>query len=154
MFNTNLFVTSPAELEDRLAKWQRLLELRDELEQLRLAREGLLRRLHQMRRTLDGQRRESAEIRARTRELIARIIRRLKESPGSTLTPEEEQQIAALDAWRQRLENEIADMEQQLKVAAFEAESLEASLNEVQQQVDQLAAEMGEDASCSQPKGH
>jgi uncharacterized coiled-coil DUF342 family protein len=154
MFSNNLFSTSSADLEDRLSKWQRLLDLRDELEQLRLAREGLLRRLHQMRQTLDGHRRESGELRARTRDLISRIRRRLKEFPGSTLTPEEEREIAALDAWRQRLENEILEMEQKLKVAAFEAESLEASLNDVQQEVDQLAAEIGEDARSSHSQEH
>jgi chromosome segregation ATPase len=58
--------------------------------------------------------------------------------------------LAELEAWQQRLERDITDLEHRVKVAAFEAESLEMTLNELRQQADEIAAELEEENGFSE----
>ncbi|GBC83050.1 hypothetical protein HRbin10_02189 [bacterium HR10] len=145
-----LFYSAPRSAAERASKLERLAEIQDELERLIDVRKRLMERLARMRSELDGHRRESLDIRMRTMELVNRIRRRLQESPGSSITPEEERMLAELEAWQQRLERDITDLEQRVKVAAFEAESLEATLNELREQADAIAAELEQEEGFSE----
>ncbi len=146
----DLFSSSPKSAEERASKLERLAELQDELQQLIDVRRRLMERLARMRSELEGHRRESLDIRMRTMDLVNRIRRRLQESPGSFITPEEERMLAELEAWQQRLERDITDLEHRVKVAAFEAESLEATLNELREQADAIAAELEQEEGFSE----
>jgi hypothetical protein len=61
---------------------------------------------------------------------------------------------AYLDLLQQKaqvaLERDIADLEQRVKVAAFESESLEATLNELREQADAIAAELEQEEGFSE----
>jgi chromosome segregation ATPase len=146
----DFFYSAPKNAEERVSKLERLAEIQDELERLIDVRKRLMERLARMRSELEGHRRESLDIRMRTMELVNRIRRRLRESPGSSITPEEERMLAELEAWQQRLERDITDLEHRVKVAAFEAESLEMTLNELRQQADEIAAELEEENGFSE----
>ncbi len=145
----DLFSAAPRN-EERISKLERLAELQSELERLIGVRKRLMERLARMRQELEGHRRESLDIRMRTMELIQRIRKRMEESPTSALTPEEERMLAELEAWQRRLEQNIADLEQRVKVAAFEADSLEAALAELRAQADELAAEVEREQGFSE----
>ncbi|MCS6816205.1 MAG: hypothetical protein N0A16_09040 [Blastocatellia bacterium] len=145
-----LFFSSFKSAEERASKLERLAEIQDELQRLIDVRRRLMERLARMRSELEGHRRESLDIRMRTMDLVNRIRRRLQESPGSSITPEEERMLAELEAWQQRLERDISDLEHRVKVAAFEAESLEVTLNELREQADAIATELEQEEGFSE----
>jgi chromosome segregation ATPase len=144
MFN-NFFYTATNKNEDRFSKLERLAEIETELDHLVEVRDRLLEQLGRMRGELEGHRRESLEVRMRALDLFNRLARRAEESPDGSINPEDENLLHQLDSWRQRLEGEVAKMERKLKVAMFEAESLESTLNELRDQAASLAAELDDD---------
>jgi hypothetical protein len=147
MFN-NFFYTATKKNEDRFSKLERLAEIETELDQLVEVRDRLLEQLGRMRGDLEGHRRESLEVRMRALDLFNRIARRVEETSDSTINPEEEKLLYQLDAWRQRLEGEVGKLERKLKVAMFEAESLEATLDELREQAADIAAELDDEETA------
>jgi predicted nucleic acid-binding Zn-ribbon protein len=147
MFN-NFFYVATNKHEDRFSKLERLAEIETELDQLVEVRDRLMEQLSRMRGDLEGHRRESLEVRMRALDLFNRIARRIEETSDSAITPEEEKLLYQLDAWRQRLEVEVANLERKLKVAMFEAESLETTLNELREAAANIAAELDDEETA------
>jgi len=141
MFN-NLFFRIPDDTEDKFSKLERLAEIEDKLEELMSARHRLLGKLGQMRNELEGHRRDSVEVRMRAMELLNQVSRRIEQSPEASLSRDEERLLYELDARRQQLEKEVSELERKLKVATFEAESLDATLDELKDLAATLEAEL------------
>jgi chromosome segregation ATPase len=130
--------------EDRLAKLERLAEIRDDLQDLVKARDRLVKELTRMREKLEDHRRSSTELRTRATQLLGRLIERAEneDTDAQTLSPEDERTLEEIDVSRRQLEREVEETDRRLRIAQFEADTLAASLEDLEEQVAELAEDL------------
>jgi chromosome segregation ATPase len=130
--------------EDRLAKLERLTQIRNELMELIQVRDRLVNELTTMKTRLQEHRHASTELRSRATELLERLIEKYQREgmTDQSLSVEDEQMLEEIDVSRIQLEHEVDDTDRRLRIAQFEADSLAMTLEDLELQVEQLAADL------------
>lgn len=137
------FETKEDRFEWHRTSLARLAEIEDEFMMLIQARDRLLKELTSLKETLESHRRQGALLNLRAAELLDRLARRAdKAEDNDVLIPEERELINKLNASRRQLERDVLATERQLKIAQFEAKSLTELLEELEDQVAELAVDL------------
>jgi len=146
MFDELDFYAAHSWREDRLAKLQRLAQIRDELMELVKVRDRLVKELTSMKTKLEHHRRASAELRSRATQLLERLVEKSQREGAADqpFSAEDERMLEEIDASRIQLEREVEETDRRLRIAQFEADSLAMTLEDLEDQVEELAAELGE----------
>ena len=147
MFDELDFYAAHSWREDRLAKLERLAQIREELIELVKVRDRLVKELTNMKAKLEHHRRVSADLRSRATRLLERLVEK-SQREGAAEQPfsiEDERMLEEIDASRIQLEQEVEETDRRLRIAQFEADSLAMTLEDLEDQVAELAAELGED---------
>lgn len=144
MIDEHNFDLSESRFQQRQANLARLAEIRNELKILVQARNRLLRELATLKATLESHRQAGAAIRLRAMQILARLTKRAEAgiSESQLVTSDDERLLNELEASRIQLEKDVQMTERRLKIAQFEADSLAELLEELEDQVAEIAAEL------------
>lgn len=149
MFDDFNFDSTEEHLQQYRANLTRLAEIQDELKTLVQARDRLLKELTTLKATLEAHRMAGSAIRLRAMQILSRLAKQAEEglADEQLLTSDDEKLINDLDASRLQLEHDVDETERRLKIAQFEADSLAEMLEDLEDQVAQIAADLdtGED---------
>lgn len=138
------FDLSEGSIQQHRANLARLAEIQDELKMLVYARDRLLRELTTLKATLESHRQASSVIRLRAMQILDRLAKRAEAgvSENQLVTTDDERLLNELDASRIQLEKDVNATERRLKIAQFEADSLAELLEDLEDQVAEIAAEL------------
>ncbi|MBI3948931.1 MAG: hypothetical protein HY314_00530 [Acidobacteria bacterium] len=144
MFDEFNFDSTQGKLQQHRANLARLAEIQDELKMLVQARDRLLRDLTTLKATLETHRQAGSVIRLRAMQILNRLAKQVEEgiSESQLLSSDDERLINELDASRIQLEHDVDLTERRLKIAQFEADSLAQMLEDLEDQVAEIAADL------------
>ena len=125
----------------------RVVEIQDELKMLVQARDRLLKDLTKLKVTLESHRKAGSTIRHRALQILDRLAGQIdQERPQpQSVDSDDKQLIQDLDASRAQLEHDVSLTERRLKLAQFEADSLAEMLEELEDQVAEIASDLDGD---------
>jgi len=150
MFDEFDFDSTETKSQQHRVHLARLAEIQDELKTLVHARDRLLKELATLKATLESHRQAGSVIRLRAMQILNRLAKQLEEGSGESQLPstDDEKLINDLDASRLQLERDVDLTERRLKIAQFEADSLADLLEDLEDQVAEIAADLdgGEDS--------
>lgn len=144
MFDEFNFDATEEKWQQHRANLARLGQIQDELRMLVQARDRLLKDLTTLKATLETHRQSGAVIRLRAMQILNRLAKQAEEgiSEGQLLSADDEKLINELDASRIQLEHDVDLTERRLKIAQFEADSLAEMLEDLEDQVAEIAADL------------
>jgi hypothetical protein len=144
MFDEYNFDGTEVSLQQHQANLSRLVEIQDELRTLVQARDRLLRDLTILKATLETHRQAGSVIRLRAMQILNRLSKQVEEGTqeNQLLDSDDERLIHELDASRAQLEKDVDLTERRLKIAQFEADTLAGMLDDLEDQVAQIAADL------------
>jgi len=138
------FDLSEGSIQQRQANLARLAEIQDQLKMLVQARDRLLRELATLKATVESHRQAGSVIRLRAMQILDRLAKQAEAgvSENQLVTTDDERLLNELDASRIQLEKDVNVTERRLKIAQFEADSLAELLEDLEDQVAEIAAEL------------
>jgi chromosome segregation ATPase len=144
MFDDFDFDATQGRLQEHRVNLARLAEIQDELRTLINARDRLLKDLTSLKATLEAHRQAGSAIRLRAMQILTRLAKQVDEGVNENqgLSSDDERLISDLDASRIQLEHDVDLTERRLKIAHFEADSLAEMLEDLEDQVAEIAADL------------